>query len=264
MKLLFIECNMGAAGDMLAAALSEVIEEQEEFENEMARLKLDGISIKCLHTKSCGIAGTHMQIQIDGKMEEEALVHRHDDGLDIVHKEGIDHSGHIHISLEKIEKFIAQIDVNEKVKQDMKAVYRIIAEAESKVHGMPVEKVHFHEVGMLDAIADILAVCWLIDKIQPDKIISTPICTGSGRVRCSHGIMPVPAPATAEILRGIPCYAGVLKGELCTPTGAALLKYFADDFTEMPLMKTEKIGIGIGTKQFEAANVVRVFLGCNE
>lgn len=148
-----------------------------------------------------------------------------------------------------------------KVQDDIMAVYTLIAEAESHVHGVPVTEIHFHEVGTMDAIADITAVCLLMDRLQPDKVVVSPIHVGSGQVCCAHGILPVPAPAAAYILKDVPVYGGSVRGELCTPTGAALLKHFATDFGAMPVMKTRAIGYGMGRKDFEAANCVRALLG---
>ena len=122
-------------------------------------------------------------------------------------------------------------------------------------------EIHFHEVGTMDAIADITMVCLLMDRLSPERVVASPIHTGSGQIRCAHGILPVPAPATAYILKGVPIYGGSIKGELCTPTGAALLKYFATEFGTMPVMKTESIGYGMGKKDFEAANCLRAFWG---
>ena len=141
------------------------------------------------------------------------------------------------------------------------AVYRLIAEAESHVHGVPVTEIHFHEVGTMDAIADITAVCMLIDRLSPDEIVVSPVHVGSGQVKCAHGILPVPAPATAHILKDVPIYGGSIRGELCTPTGAALLKHFAARFDSMPVMKTQAIGYGMGKKNFEEVNCVRAMLG---
>ena len=151
--------------------------------------------------------------------------------------------------------------LSDKVKNDVLSVYHLIAEAESKAHGVPVSEIHFHEVGNLDAIADVTAVCLLMDKLAPEKVIASPIHVGSGQIRCAHGILPVPAPATAHILQGCPIYGGKIKGELCTPTGAALLKYFVDDFGDLPVMSVSSIGYGMGKKDFEAANCVRAMLG---
>ena len=136
-----------------------------------------------------------------------------------------------------------------------------IAEAESHIHGVPVTEIHFHEVGSMDAIADVTAVCALMEKLGVEKVIASPVHVGSGHVHCAHGIMPVPAPATAYILKEIPMYGGEIKGELCTPTGAALLKHFVDTFGDMPVMKTEKVGYGMGKKDFPIANCVRAMLG---
>ena len=140
-------------------------------------------------------------------------------------------------------------------------MYRAIAEAEAEVHGCPVGDVHFHEVGSLDAVVDVTGVCYAIYLLHPERIVVSPIHVGSGTVRCAHGIMPVPAPATTALLTGVPIYGGKIQGELCTPTGAALLAHFADSFDDMPLMAVQSTGIGIGTKTFEQANCVRAFLG---
>lgn len=141
------------------------------------------------------------------------------------------------------------------------AVYQLIAQAESHAHGLPVTEIHFHEVGTMDAVADITAVCLLMNRLSPDEVVVSPINVGSGQVRCAHGILPVPAPATAFILRDVPIYSGAFSGELCTPTGAALLKHFATRFDNMPVMTVQSIGYGMGKKDFPAANCVRAMLG---
>lgn len=150
------------------------------------------------------------------------------------------------------------------VKTNAKAVYDAIAQAEAKAHGCEVGDVHFHEVGALDAVADVTGVCLALYMLNPDLITASPIHVGSGTVRCAHGIMPVPAPATAGLLLGIPIYGGDIQGELCTPTGAALLKTFVQCFGPIAEMDVEKIGCGIGTKEFEQANCVRAFWGEEE
>ena len=126
---------------------------------------------------------------------------------------------------------------------------------------MAVSEIHFHEVGMLDAIADITAVCLLMERLSPDRVVSSSVHVGSGHVHCMHGIVPVPAPATAYILSDVPVYGGEIAGELCTPTGAALLKYFVSEFGHMPLIKIKKIGYGMGKKDYKIANCVRAMLG---
>ena len=186
----------------------------------------------------------------------EQTIHEH------THDHG--HTHHHHASMAGISHIIEHLNLPEEVKTDIVAVYRLIAEAETHVHGKTVEEIHFHEVGTADAIADIAGVCLLMHMIAPKKVIASPIHVGSGNVHCAHGILPVPAPATAFILQGLPIYSGVIKGELCTPTGAALLKHFVTEFKEMPIMRTAAIGYGMGKKDFERANCVRVLLGETE
>ena len=160
-----------------------------------------------------------------------------------------------------IEDIIGGLNISDKVKSDALAVYGLIAEAESKAHGKPITDIHFHEVGTMDAVADIVGVCVLLEQIAPAKIIVSPLATGFGSVRCAHGILPVPAPATASIIEGIPTYSGDVEGELLTPTGAALLKHFADSFGTRPVMAIEKNGYGMGKKDFAKANMLRTFIG---
>ena len=160
-----------------------------------------------------------------------------------------------------VEAIVKGFDLNERVKAAVLDVYGIIADAESRVHGTTATEVHFHEVGMMDAIVDITSVCLLMDMIGADEVTASTVRTGKGFLHCMHGILPVPAPATALILMGIPTYAGDIDGELCTPTGAALLRYFVSGFGEQPLMRVERIGYGMGTKDFRICNCVRAMLG---
>ncbi len=185
------------------------------------------------------------------------------------HHEGHEHTHeqhhHEHHGLHDIEHLVMEhLNIPQKVKEDVMAVYKIIAEAESSVHAVPVDQIHFHEVGSIDAVADITAVCFLINELKPEFITASPINVGNGQVKCAHGILPVPAPATALILRGIPSYSSDIMGELCTPTGAALLKHFVTDFGNQPIMLVDKIGYGMGKKDFEQANCVRAILGESE
>lgn len=258
MKTLYIECNMGAAGDMLMGALLELIEDKEAFINKMNNLKIPNVNIASCPSIKCGITGTHVSVKIDGEEEtEKTTEHNHKK-----HCHGHEHkSHHHHATMESISVIIDKMNISEKVKKDIKDIYKIIAEAESQVHGTPVTEIHFHEVGMMDAIADITGCCLLMDEISPDRIVVSPIKTGFGHVHCAHGIMPVPAPATAMILKGIPNSAGSIEGELCTPTGAAIIKYFADEYSYQPEMIIERIGYGMGNKNFPSANCVRAILG---
>lgn len=246
MKTLYIECNMGAAGDMLMSALSELIPDQSGFIEKMNQLGLPGVKFTLQQSEKCGITGTHIGVEIFGHEEHEHHDH---------------HGHHHHSDLASIEHIINHLSVSPWVRQQAMAVYNAIAQAESKVHGVPVSQIHFHEVGALDAVADVVGVCLLMEMLQPDRIVVSPIHVGSGTVKCAHGILPVPAPATAEILKGAPIYGGAVSGELCTPTGAALLKHFAHQFGNMPVMSVQKIGYGMGCKDFERANCVRTMMG---
>lgn len=254
MKTLYIECKMGAAGDMLTSALFDLIEDKPAMLQTMNAIGLEGVHTHIDPTDSCGIRGYHTSVHIHGKREEEHPAHHDHSHEDL-------HSHHSHHSLHDIQHIIEHLNVSDQVKIDAFAIYTFIAQAESYVHDRPMDNIHFHEVGTLDAIADVINVCLLMEAIAPDQVIVSPICTGSGTVRCAHGILPVPAPATAYLLKEIPIYEGNIETELCTPTGAAILKYFATSFGSMPIMNVSKIGYGMGTKRFDQANCVRIFLG---
>ena len=265
MKTLYLECSMGAAGDMLTAALLELIADRQEFVDRMNNLGLPGVYVEAEPAVKCGITGTHMKVTVDGEEEESLDVHSHHHEHDHEHHHEHDHDHeHHHASAADIEALIDRLAVSERVKADAKAVYALIAEAESQVHGRPVSEIHFHEVGTMDAVTDVVSVCLLMEMIAPDEVIASPVHVGSGHVRCMHGILPVPAPATALILQDVPIYGGQIRGELCTPTGAALLKHFVSRFGDRPVMKTQTIGYGMGKKDFEQANCVRAFLGESE
>ena len=274
MKILYLDCGMGAAGDMLSAALIDLLPEPDAFVKKLNALDIPGVEYRLEKKVKCGIVGAGMTVLVDG-IEEGAAMHEHMHGHHHDHEHTHDHGhhhdhghthdhshGHVHRGMADIEHIVrGHLDIPEHVKDDVMAVYGLIADAESRAHGVPVTQIHFHEVGTMDAVADITAVCLLMDEIGADQVIASPVAVGSGQVKCAHGILPVPAPATAHILQGVPTYAGSVKGELCTPTGAALLKHFAGSFGEMPAMVTEKIGYGMGKKDFGAANCVRAMLG---
>ena len=272
MKTLYLECTMGAAGDMLTAALLELTEDRQAFIDKMNALGLPGVTVAAEPAVKCGITGTHMKVTVNGAEEESEDVHDghhhdhhhdHDHGHEHHHDHDHEHHHH-HASMADIEALIDGLKVSDKVKADAKAVYALIADAESRVHGRPVSEIHFHEVGTMDAAADVIGVCLLMEQLAPEQVIVSPVHTGSGHVHCAHGILPVPAPATALLLEGIPSYGGQVKGELCTPTGAALLRYFASRFGDRPVMATAAVGYGMGKKDFEQANCLRAFLGESE
>ena len=272
MKTMYIDCSMGAAGDMLTAALLELLDESERegFIEEFNGLGLPGIVMQAKASVKCGVEGTHVHMLVNGVEEDEHLHddhhthghHAHTHGEHPhTHSDGTTHT-HTHNGVAEITHIVeSHLNVPANVKENILKVYDIIADAEGKAHGAPVTEIHFHEVGTMDAIADVTAVCLLMDRIKPQKIAASPINVGGGTVKCAHGILPVPAPATANILEGIPSYSGDIKSELCTPTGAALLKHFVDVFGDMPQMQVERVGHGMGMKDFERANCVKIALG---
>ena len=295
MKTLYLDCGMGAAGDMLTAALFELLEdsEKEAFLQELNNIGIEDVTFEAEKSVKCGIVGTHMKVMV-GNVEEETHDHDHDHehhhdhdhdhdhehehhhDHDHEHEHHHDHNhehehhhdhdhehhhAHHHSSMKDIEDIINALKVSDRVKADAIAVYKLIAEAESNAHGVEVSEIHFHEVGTKDAVADVTAVCMLIEKLGIERVEASNVHVGSGHVHCAHGILPVPAPATAYILRDVPIYGGGIKGELCTPTGAALLKHFSKSFGDMPAMTVTGIGYGMGKKDFSAANCVRAMLG---
>lgn len=249
MKTLYLECNMGAAGDMLMGALYELLSDSEKdiFLKTMNSLFPNKIMLNTSPSEKCGIWGTKMNVVILGQEE-----HSHE------HTE--DHT-HLHTSYPKMLEDIERLPVSPAVKEHAKAVYTLIGNAESAAHHTDISQIHFHEVGTMDALIDVVGCCLLLELLNPEQIIASSIHVGSGTVRCAHGILPVPAPATAEILKDVPIYGGSVDGELCTPTGAALLKHFASQFTTMPPMAIERTGYGMGSKDFATANCLRAFWG---
>ena len=290
---------MGAAGDMLLASLAELTGDVKACEEKLNSLGIPDVTYEFEKSVKCGIEGTHAHVAVHGVEEDEHMhdhaheheahehdhhheehhhehtheehahthshehehSHEHDHDHDHHHDHEHEEHHHHHTHMSDIENIINGLNVSDKVKADALAVYGLIAEAESKAHGKPVTDIHFHEVGTMDAVADIVGVCVLLEQIGADKIVVSPLATGFGQVRCAHGILPVPAPATASIIEGIPTYSGAVEGELLTPTGAALLKHFADSFGTRPVMAIEKTGYGMGKKDFTKANMFRTFIG---
>lgn len=316
LRTLYLECNMGAAGDMLLGALSELIDDKEAFFARLNAVGIPGVTVLWEPSVKCGIIGTHARVLVHGQEEESSdaalngsrqaqdlgcgqtwehahahehaheqeQTHKHDHEHDHDHEHGHDYDhnhehehnhahDHAHAGLGDIYGIIEKLKLPEEEKEDIRNIYRSIAEAEAKVHGRTVEEIHFHEVGTADAVADITGCVMLMHELGVERVAVSPINTGFGQVRCAHGILPVPAPAAAVLLEGMPCYSGNTEGELCTPTGAALLRYFVsrygDPFGEstggqMPLMRIEKTGYGMGKKDFAAANCLRAVWGLSE
>jgi hypothetical protein len=336
MKTLYIECSMGASGDMIMGALLELHPDPADFLNRMNALGIPTVRFSMERVTKCGISGTHAKILVDGKEEE---IHPHEnfhgknsheiqqenfsvndsheiqrenfggknsheiqqenfggknlheirqenfsvnDSREIQHenfggknlheiqqenfseKNLHENHHHEHNSLRGISELILSLPLAEKIRRNALSVFGEIASAEGKVHGRPMEEIHFHEVGTMDAVADVVGVCAILDELGADEIFCSAVNTGSGSVECAHGILPVPAPATSLILQDVPIYSDGISGELCTPTGAAILKHFVKKFCSMPVMRTKKIGYGFGTKNFPRANCIRIFSGETE
>lgn len=274
MRILYLDCGMGAAGDMLAGALVSLLskEEQESFIKMINNIGVDGVKVSLSDDAKCGITGKHFKVEIDGVEEHSHDVHEHEHHHEHEQEHGHHHEhgdghndndnhGHHHHGTDPFPEELETVAEKLDCPNDIQKVYELLAEAEAKVHGKDVSEIHFHEVGMKDALIDIASVVYLMNKLKVDKVVVSPVNVGFGKVKCAHGILPVPAPATAELVKGIPTYAGRFEGELLTPTGAALLKYYADEFSYQPLMNVIKCGYGTGNKNFESANVVKAVLG---
>lgn len=261
MKTIYFDCSTGAAGDMIMAALYELTDEKDAFIRRMNALGIPGVRVAAQKSERYGVTGTHICVTVDGREEDD-----HSCGHEHAHDHG--HGAHTHShhhgagnSLADIEGLVSSLGLPDQVGENALAIYKIIADAESRVHGEPVEEIHFHEVGAMDAVADIVGVCLLMEALAPEKILASEVHVGSGHVHCAHGVLPVPAPATALILAGVPMGSGSIRGELCTPTGAAMIRHFAEGYGGMNHMRSEKIGYGFGTRDFGALSCVRAFLG---
>ena len=279
MKRLFLDCQMGIAGDMLTATLLGLVDNPEMWIAELNQMGISDVTYTLLPKEEKGLQGYRVAVTINGIEESEhykGSSHdqhhtdhhhaHHEHGETDTHEDHSDH--HIHSEyhvhgrgLQGVMDIINSLSISDTCKQNAINVYQLVAEAEAKVHKSTVTQIHFHELGMLDAIADIVAVCVLLEALKFDEIIISPIHVGTGTVHCAHGELPVPAPATMELLAGIPMYADYqIKGELCTPTGAALAKYFGTAFSHMPVLTPTKVSYGFGTKQFERPNCIRAFV----
>lgn len=270
-KILYLECKTGAAGDMLMGALYSLLTEEQKV---LFLEKLNAISeeVCVIPQEICkqGIGGIHMKVEINGTEEGTEAHHHHEHNHheeehghthDHDHAHSHAHGHHSHTSVAVILEQISKLDMSDTVKKDAEEIYREIAAAESKVHQTDMEQIHFHEVGSVDALIDVVGSCLALELLGVDEVQASPVCVGNGTVRCAHGILPVPAPATAEIIKGMPVYCSSFDGELLTPTGAAILKYFVETYTKEMHMEIEEIGYGFGTKDFAQLSCVRAFLG---
>lgn len=257
MKILYLDLSCGVAGDMMCAALYDLLSDEKrvEFIEKMNSL-YDGVKISTSEVPRGGVSAVKYTVDIHGVIEGENDHHHH-------HEEHHGHHHHHHHrSMSEVLSIIDGFDLDNKVKEDVKGIYSMIAEAESLVHGESVTEIHFHEVGMLDAIFDVTGCALAMNMLEIDAVFATDIVTGFGTVHCAHGELPVPAPATANLLEGMPTKPGDIKSERCTPTGAALARYYVNDFIDIPVMSLEDLGFGAGSKEFEGSiSCVKAILG---
>lgn len=254
---LYFQCNRGAAGDMIGAALMELVPDKDEMMQKLNNMGIPHVEYILEKRQKYGLDGNAMTVKIHGETEEHIHeVNHHDHEVEHVHCEDHHHEEHHHehhhhhMTMENIHQIVYDMKVSDKVRKDIMETYEIIAEAESLAHNCPVSEVHFHEVGALDAIADVAAVCQILEELAPSEITASEVHVGNGTVKCAHGILPVPAPATANVLKDIPYQNGEIDGEICTPTGAALLKHFVNRFVSEEPETDKKNGIGIGKRTF--------------
>jgi uncharacterized protein (TIGR00299 family) protein len=254
MKILYYDCFAGISGDMNLGALIEAGVPADYLIEELEKLKIDGYSIEVTQALKMGISGTRAVVHLTGKQ------HSHEGDT---HTHSHDHH-HKHRNLHDIKHIIQDSSLNAYIKEKSIAVFAEIARAEAKIHAKSIDDIHFHEVGAIDSIVDIVGAAVCIDYLKPDKIMCSAVELGGGFVHCAHGVFPVPAPATAEILTDIPVKKGKVDKETTTPTGAALLKVFVDEFVDETNFSLEKTAYGIGHRDLEIPNVLRVYLGYKE
>jgi uncharacterized protein (TIGR00299 family) protein len=245
LKTLYLECFAGISGNMLLGALLDAGLPEEVLRSELRMLPVSDYDLTVKQVNKCGISAVYAEV----------MLHEH-------HHEDTHHHHHEHRRLPDIISIIDNSKLPEKVKEGSKQVFLKLAQAEAKVHGVSVNDIHFHEVGAVDAIVDIVGTVFGFYYLGVENVAVSKVCVGSGFVECAHGTMPVPAPATAELLTGIPYYAGEISREMTTPTGAAILAVFATEFGEKPeSFISEKIGYGAGTRELTIPNVLRLYVG---
>jgi len=247
MKILYFDCFAGISGDMTLGALVDVGVDPKYLKDELNKLSIsDEFEINIYKAQKMGITGTKVDVILK---EHSHSDHHHEDHY------------HHHRNLIDIQEIIEKSDLGPKVKDLSNKIFMEVAIAEAKVHNKDINEVHFHEVGAVDSIVDIVGAAICIDKLGVDEIISSTVEVGSGFVKCAHGVIPIPAPATVEILQDVPIHLGGVDGEAATPTGAAILKANVDVFKDDIDFSINKIGYGVGTKDFDIPNLLRVYLG---
>ncbi|MDD5167410.1 MAG: nickel pincer cofactor biosynthesis protein LarC [Syntrophales bacterium] len=245
MKILYYDCFAGISGDMNLGAMIDLGVDRDVLLTELSKLHVGPYEIRICEDKRKGITGTRVEVAVNHASSHHGSHHEARTFRDIV-------------------AMIRESDLSDNVKNMSLDIFTRIAEAEGKIHGHPASDVHFHEVGAIDSIVDIVGAAICLEYLKADRIIASPVQVGGGFVKCAHGILPVPAPATVEILRGIPIKSGLIPFETTTPTGAAILAATVQSFTETVNFTPERIGYGIGHRDTEIPNVLRVFLGTME
>ncbi len=284
MRTLYLDCFAGASGDMFIGALLDCGLDFELLKAELAKLGVEGYELSLTRVDRSGINSAkfdvHLKDEIHHHHDHSHEHHDHQHPHDHSHGHHHDHSheanpassiqhptshSHDHRSLSTIKHIISSSALPASVKERALNIFQRIGEAESKIHGIPIETVHFHEVGAVDSIVDIIGACIGLEALKIEQIISAPLHVGSGTFNCAHGTYPVPGPATAELLKGVPSYSKDIDGELVTPTGAAIISTLATSYGNLPAMKIERVGYGAGTRSYpKFPNVLRAIIGEGE
>ncbi|RKY85383.1 nickel pincer cofactor biosynthesis protein LarC [candidate division KSB1 bacterium] len=235
MRIAYFDCFSGISGDMILGALIDAGLDIEELKSELKKLKLTGYDISTKRTEKKGISGTKFEVIVLEKHRE-----RH---------------------LSDIFEIIEHSNLDRKIKNKAKDVFSALAKVEAEIHNQPVEKVHFHEVGAIDALIDIVGVMIGMQRLNIEQVVASKLHVGTGFVQCAHGTLPVPAPATLKLLSNVPIYSTGIENELVTPTGAAIITTLCENFGDIPSMKVEKIGYGAGSRDLPIPNMLRVLIG---
>ncbi len=266
MKTLYFDCSSGISGNMTLGALLEIVGDDNYLLNELKKLNIDGYRIEISKKVKNGITGKYVDVILEDDDHHHEHEHEHDHHHDHEHHYDHEHHHHEHRNLNDVNEIIDKSSIDDKSKDLAKRIFLRVAKAESKVHNKSLEEVHFHEVGAIDSIVDIVGTAILINKINPDKILSSIVNDGYGFIECAHGTMAVPVPATSEIFAAsnVKFKQIDVDTELVTPTGAAIIAELAEEFTTLPAMVTEKIGWGAGFKDLKIPNVLKVYYGYME
>lgn len=258
-RILYFDCFSGISGDMTVGALLDAGGNFEDLQSELLKLGIEEeYELAVEKVNKNGITSTKFHVHL----QQERIEHDHHQHH---HKNEDHHHHHHHRTYKHIQQMINDSNLAGNVKEKSLAIFYEIAVAEAKIHGTDLDHVHFHEVGAVDSIVDIVGTAILIEQLDIDEILASPVPVGSGHIHIDHGIYPVPAPATLEILKDIPIKKSEINGELTTPTGAAILKALVDQFSTIPTMEVKEIGYGAGTKTFpDHPNVLRIVTGTTD